>query len=137
MEGEARIEGLVTYLKKWRARGGLELPTFWFVAIGVKMLNALFGVAYGLETPFFPQVAAPNPAPKFVSIVVGFCTNFAAKTKTSRFHCGLSLRDVKREGLHLTVRQNGVEYRFKVDAMGADISSDGPAEKGNASDDSQ
>jgi hypothetical protein len=32
--------------------GGLELPTFWFVAIRVKMLTALFGVAYGLETPF-------------------------------------------------------------------------------------
>jgi hypothetical protein len=45
-------------------QGGLELPTFWFVAIGVKMLNALFGVAYELETPFFPQLAAPNPAPK-------------------------------------------------------------------------
>jgi hypothetical protein len=28
------------------------------------MLNALFGVAYGLETPFFPQLAALNPAPK-------------------------------------------------------------------------
>jgi len=28
------------------------------------MLNALFGVAYGLETPFFPQLAAPNVAPK-------------------------------------------------------------------------
>jgi hypothetical protein len=44
--------------------GGLELPTFWFVAIRVKMLNALFGVAYGLETPFFPQLVAPNVAPK-------------------------------------------------------------------------
>jgi hypothetical protein len=44
--------------------GGFELPTFWFVANGVKMLNALFGVAYGLETPFFPQLAAPNLAPK-------------------------------------------------------------------------
>src|ERR1700674_2095188 len=44
--------------------GGLELPTFWFVAIRVKMLNALFGVAYGLETPLFPQLAAPNVAPK-------------------------------------------------------------------------
>jgi hypothetical protein len=41
-----------------------ELPTFWFVAIRVKILNALFGIAYGLETPFFPQLAAPNPAPK-------------------------------------------------------------------------
>jgi len=29
--------------------GGFELPTFWFVANGVKMLNALFGVAYELE----------------------------------------------------------------------------------------
>jgi hypothetical protein len=28
------------------------------------MLNALFGVAYGLQTPFFPQLAAPNLAPK-------------------------------------------------------------------------
>jgi hypothetical protein len=36
--------------------GGFELPAFWFVANGVKMLNALFGVAYGLETPFFPQL---------------------------------------------------------------------------------
>ena len=27
------------------------------------MLNALFGVAYGLETPFFPHLAAPNVAP--------------------------------------------------------------------------
>ena len=44
--------------------GGLELPTFWFVAIRVKMLNALFGVAYELETPFFPHLAAPNLAPK-------------------------------------------------------------------------
>ena len=44
--------------------GGLELPTFWFVANGVKMLNALFGVAYELETPFCPQLAAPNLAPK-------------------------------------------------------------------------
>src|SRR6266481_6245623 len=33
-------------------------------AIGVKMLNALFGVAYGLDTPFFPHLAAPNLAPK-------------------------------------------------------------------------
>ena len=28
------------------------------------MLNVLFGFAYGLETPFFPQLAAPNLAPK-------------------------------------------------------------------------
>ena len=42
----------------------LELPTLWFEANGVKMLNALFGVAYELETPFFPQLTAPNVAPK-------------------------------------------------------------------------
>jgi hypothetical protein len=42
----------------------LELPTFRFVAIRVKMLTALFGVAYGPETPFFPRLAAPNLAPK-------------------------------------------------------------------------
>ncbi len=34
------------------------------------MLNALFGVAYGLETLFFPQLAAPNLAPKTGYIVV-------------------------------------------------------------------
>jgi hypothetical protein len=28
------------------------------------MLNALFGLAYGPGTPIFPQLAAPNPAPK-------------------------------------------------------------------------
>jgi len=50
--------------KKVVRPGGLELPTFWFVAIRVKMLTALFGVAYGLETPFFTQLAAPNLAPK-------------------------------------------------------------------------
>ena len=44
--------------------GGLELPTFWFVAIRVKMLNAPFGVAYGLETPFFPQLVHPMLHPK-------------------------------------------------------------------------
>ena len=44
--------------------GGFELLAFWFVANGVKKLNALFGVAYELETPFFPQLAAPNLAPK-------------------------------------------------------------------------
>jgi hypothetical protein len=43
---------------------GFELPAFWFVANGVKMLNALFGVAYSLETPFSPRLAARNIAPK-------------------------------------------------------------------------
>ena len=44
--------------------GRLELPISWFVAIGAKTLNVLFGVAYGLETPFFRQLATPNPRPK-------------------------------------------------------------------------
>src|SRR5882762_474474 len=58
------IKSPLFYLLEVVRPGGLELPTFWFVAIRVKMLNALFGVAYGLETPFFPQLAAPNSAPK-------------------------------------------------------------------------
>jgi hypothetical protein len=60
-----KIRKEFVFLGKGMVRpGGCELPTFWFVANGVKILNALFGVAYGLETPFFPQLAAPNPAPK-------------------------------------------------------------------------
>ena len=43
---------------------GLEFLPSWFVANGVKMLNALFGVAYELEAIFFSQLAAPNVAPK-------------------------------------------------------------------------
>jgi hypothetical protein len=35
------------------------------------------------------------------------------------------LQDVKREGLRLTVMQNGVEYRFKIRAMGDDLLHDG------------
>lgn len=31
------------------------------------------------------------------------------------------LKDVKREGLHLIVKQNGVEYHFKVEAVGEGI----------------
>jgi hypothetical protein len=38
------------------------------------MLNALFGVAYGLETPFFPHLAAPNLAPKTISTRLSFLT---------------------------------------------------------------
>jgi hypothetical protein len=40
-----------------------------------------------------------------------------------------NLNDVKREGLHLTVKQNGVEYHFKVEAMGRGILRDEPFEK--------
>jgi hypothetical protein len=54
--------------KKW----GFELPTFWFVVNAVKMPNALFGVAYRLETPFCPQLAAPNVASK--TELYGACT---------------------------------------------------------------
>jgi hypothetical protein len=44
--------------------GGLEHPSFWSVATGVKMLSALFGFAYGLEASFFAHLAAPNLASK-------------------------------------------------------------------------
>ena len=65
----------------------LELPTFWFVAIRVKMLNALFGVAYGLETPFFPQLAAPNVAPK--TELYRTCTNpFMSSIRKAEFRLG-------------------------------------------------
>lgn len=47
---------------------------------------------------------------------------------------GTELNDVKREGLHLIVKQNGVEYHFKVEAMGEDIV---PAGNANTRDDSQ
>lgn len=43
--------------------------------------------------------------------------------------------DVKREGLRLIVRQKGHEYRFKVEAMGDDISPDGFSRNGDASND--
>jgi hypothetical protein len=38
------------------------------------------------------------------------------------------LKDVKREGLHLTVKQNGVEYHFTIEAI---------AEKNGSQDESQ
>jgi len=44
--------------------GGTRTPDLLVRSHGVNMLNALFAVAYGLETPFFPQLAAPNLAPK-------------------------------------------------------------------------
>jgi len=63
------------FLRNMVRPGGFELPAFWFVANGVKMLNALFGVAYGLEAPFFPQLAAPNVAPKTEHIELAPCTS--------------------------------------------------------------
>jgi hypothetical protein len=46
------------------------------------------------------------------------------------------LNDVKRQGLHLTVKQNGVEYHFKIEAMGSGILHD-ESMKSNSQDDSQ
>ena len=43
--------------------GGTRTPDPLVRSHGVNMLNALFGVAYGVETPFFPQLAAANIAP--------------------------------------------------------------------------
>jgi hypothetical protein len=68
------VDEAVAHLVRGLHRGtlsrfnSLDLALPWFVATGVKMLNALFGVAYGLETPFFPHLAAPNVAPKNRSI---------------------------------------------------------------------
>src|SRR5438309_2147854 len=51
------------------------------------MLNALFGVAYELETPFFPQLAAPNVAPK--TELYRTCTeHFMSSTRKAEFHFG-------------------------------------------------
>src|SRR5260370_42670318 len=61
----------------------LELPAFWFVANGVNMLNALFGVACRLETPFFPQLAAPNVARKTKSYRIRKITQLARKGRPS------------------------------------------------------
>jgi hypothetical protein len=47
------------------------------------------------------------------------------------------LDDVKRESLHLTVRQKGREYRFKVEAMGMHISHNDSTQGDDASDDTQ
>jgi hypothetical protein len=49
--------------KEWCARG-TRTPDLLVRSHRSKMLNALFGVAYGLETPFFHHLAAPNLAPK-------------------------------------------------------------------------
>ena len=45
------------------------------------MLNALFGFAYELETPFFPQLAAPNVAPKTTHIELAPCTSYVQSDK--------------------------------------------------------
>jgi hypothetical protein len=42
--------------------GGFELPAFWFVANGVRILNALFGVAYEHKGPSeLPQLSVDYP----------------------------------------------------------------------------
>jgi hypothetical protein len=50
------------------------------------MLNALFGVAYGLETPFFPHLAAPNdPKPSYIET----CTeHFMSSIRKAEFGLG-------------------------------------------------
>ena len=54
------------------------------------MLNVLFGVAYELETPFFPQLAAPNSAPKTASFDL-------ARSAQSRRSLNVSLLDGTRK----------------------------------------
>ena len=65
------------------------------------MLNALFGVAYGLEMPFSPQLAAPKVAPTaelyrtcpdrsesplFDSLSQGMADESSARAARSRSH---------------------------------------------------
>lgn len=64
------------------------------------------------------------------------CTPLLDNTPIGVLSLG-DLHDVKREGLHLTVKQNGVEYHFKVEAMGSDILHDESLGKGNAQDGSE
>ena len=55
------------------------------------MLNALFGVAYGLETLFFPQLAAPNLAPK--TELYRTCTqHFLSSIRRAEFGLGGTTR---------------------------------------------
>src|SRR5580700_7306152 len=91
--------------------GGLELPTFWFVAIRVKMLTALFGLAYGLETPFFPHLPAPNPAPK--TELYRICTDhFMSSIRKAEFDFGEPTSWSRTSGQNHISRYPGVTYWF-------------------------
>jgi hypothetical protein len=42
--------------------GGFELPTFWFVGLGLKILTCFFGVVYEPETlKNLPQLSVDCP----------------------------------------------------------------------------
>ncbi len=91
---------MIENLREERRARGLELPTFWFVAIRVKMLNALFGVAYELETPFFPHLAAPNLAPK--TALYRTCTeHFMNSIRKAEFGLGKGILNHRPPGPEL------------------------------------
>jgi len=124
----------------------------------VVMLTILGGAGYYLWHEKSKPVRVPQPEKLVWSLEkydsgkfyfsLNFITEFRAVCESAdctplldNAHIGLfglaDLDDVKREGLHLTVKQNGVEYHFKVEAMGRGILHDESMEKGNAQDDSQ
>jgi hypothetical protein len=58
--GKIRVKSDSSYsfrFKEMACPKRLELPTLWFEANGIRTLTALFGVAYGPETPFFPHLS--------------------------------------------------------------------------------
>jgi hypothetical protein len=75
----------------------------------------------------------------FITEFRAVCESADCTPLLDNIHAGLlgDLNDVKREGLHLIVKQNGVEYHFKVEAMGEGVLRDESTEKSNSQDDSQ
>ena len=63
-----------------------------------------------------PSSLANNPLTE-TRPFIGFLQILAQSRKVQVGFPG-SLDDVKRDGLHLTVKQNGVKYHFKVEADG-------------------
>jgi|HubBroStandDraft_3_1064219.scaffolds.fasta_scaffold139371_1 hypothetical protein len=124
----------------------------------VVMLTILVGAGFYLWYEKSKPVAIPQPEKPVWSLEKydsgkfyfsqDFITEFRAVCESAdctplldNAHIGLlglvDLSDVKREGLHLTVKQNGIEYHFKVEAMGRGILHDEPMGKSNAQDHSQ
>ena len=124
----------------------------------VVMLTILGGAGFYLWHEKSKPDSIPQPQKPFWSLEKydsgkfyfsqNFITEFRAVCESAdctplldNAHIGLlglvDLKDVKREGLHLTVKQDGVEFHFKVEAMGRGILHHEFMEKNNSQDDSQ
>jgi hypothetical protein len=79
------------------------------------MLNALFGVAYGLETPFFPHLAAPNVAPK--TEVYRICTeHFLSSIRKAEFGQAVTARSSTARAVSVhSVQSAGSDWLWSVD----------------------